>query len=279
MYRFFMTLLGLHGKKAMRSAIDATAALDVETASAAQLIVMEQDLDKAGKLFAQLKVDAGREEQEAIAAEKLFNMNIAAAEELQRRADAATTPEERTRIEASLNVLVARLEELQEAAKTERSEADEANALLVEAETAYREKADALLGAKKKLDKGAKELTRAKISAERAEARAETAAQVAGLRSDSSNDLNGALSALDRQIASAKERAASASMKAVAFQKPLAEADQDALVQDALKAVSGSGSNPSLPARERLALLSGKTTPTLALAAPTAQTTETKDHA
>lgn len=276
MYRFFLTLLGMHGKKAMRDVIDATVEMDVDTASAAQLVEMERDLDNASKLFAKLKVEAEREEREAREAEKLYDLNLAAAEEIQARMGRASDEQQRATLENSLNALVTRLEELNEAAKTERAEALEATALLNEAEEAYKEKAAAILEAKKTLDKGKQGLQRAKIQAERAEARAERAAEVAGLREGGGTNLNAAVKALERQTAEAKQRAEAAALKASNLKKPTDVVDSDAVVQDALRAVSGRGASTALPASERLARLTGRTEPALSLPAPS---TENTNHA
>ena len=256
MMQFFRSLLGAHGKKAVRDVTDAIVAFDPTTASAAQLDAMEKDLDKAGIAIGKLRVDAQRERREADEAKKRFDRLLAAGEHLNAQLKAEGDEARKQALNASLAKLVTQLEEAQQAVNTEVSEADEAEALLSEAEVIHREKAQALLAAKKNLSKAASDLQRAKLQEDRAKQVAESRAQMAGLRYNETGGLNAAVNAMNRQAEDARARADAARMKAEALSAPKDDLEGDDFIAAALSATSGNLAlgSPS----DRLAALSGR---------------------
>ncbi|AUN30527.1 hypothetical protein [Niveispirillum cyanobacteriorum] len=258
MMQFFRTLLGVKGEKVGRQVVDALVAMDPKSASVAQLRVMEADLDKAGKLLTNLRVDMQRERKEAVEARENYDRRLAAAEHLNNLL--ATAEGERlASLEASLAKLLAQLEELEGEVAIEEREADEAEALVAEAEVAYREKARALTEAKSALAKAERDMQRASIQEERERERANRAAQVAGLRDDGGSKLNTAIDAMTRRANEARANAEAARMKAQALgdlSRKSADDMGDADIQAALAAV-GKGGAPALSVQERLARLKG----------------------
>lgn len=254
MFAFLKALGSNHGKKIVRDVTDQIIAMDPATASAAQLEVMEQDLDKAGREIGKLRVDAQRERREADEAKANFNRLLAAAENLNAQLQAETDETRKASLNASLATLVGKLEEAKSSVETECNEADEAEALLAEAELIYKEKGEALMGAKKALTQAAGDLKRAKIQEERAEQMAESRARVAGLRSNEVGGLNGAVDAMKRQAEEARANAEAARMK-VKVLVPQNVADEDPNIKAALAAtgVSAMLGSPS----DRLAALKG----------------------
>lgn len=270
MMQFFRTLLGVKGEKVGRQVVDALVAMDPKSASIAQLRVMEADLDKAGKLLTNLRVDMQRERKEAIEARENYDRRLAAAEHLNNQLAATTDAARIASLEASLAKLLAQLEELEGEVAIEEREADEAEALVAEAEVAYREKARALTDAKSALAKAERDMQRASIQEERERERANRAAQVAGLRDDGGSKLNTAIDAMTRRANEARSNAEAARMKAQALtdlSRKSSDDMGDADIQAALAAV-GKGGAPALSVQERLARLKGPS----ATAAPLAIT-------
>lgn len=271
MMQFFRTLLGVKGERLGQQVVDALVELDPKSASAAQLRVMEEDLDKAGQLLTRLRADFQRERREAVEARENYGRRLAAAEHLSHQLESAPA-DRRPSLESSLSTLLTQLEELKGEVEVEEREADEAEALVAEAEAAYREKAKALTEAKTALTKAERDMQRAKIEEERAAERANRAAEVAGLRAGSGSKLTVAVDAMSRRAEQARVNAEAARMKAQAL-NDLSSRDKPGLgdpnIEAALAAV-GTGGASSLPLQERLARLSGKP-PMKALPSPDGQ--------
>lgn len=271
MMQFFRTLLGVKGEKVGRQIVDALVELDPKSASTAQLRVMESDLDKAGKLLANLRVDLQRERKEALEARENYNRRLSAAEHLNSLLASTTDEVKRASLESSLANLLTQLETLEEEVLIEEREADEAEAMVAEAEQAYREKAKMLTEAKAALTKAERDMERAKIQEEREKERANRAAQIAGLRGEGEGSkLTVAVDAMQRRAQQARTNAEAARMKAQALTDLSTRTSDnmgDANIEAALKAVgnsSGSGAGAA-SVQDRLARLSGKPK---ALAAP-----------
>lgn len=269
MMQFFRTLLGVKGEKVGRQIVDALVELDPKSASTAQLRVMETDLDKAGKLLANLRVELQRERKEALEARENYNRRLAAAEHLNSLLAGTTDEVKRASLESSLANLLTQLETLESEVLIEEREADEAEALVAEAEQAYREKAKMLTEAKSALTKAERDMERAKIQEEREKERANRAAQVAGLRGEGEGSkLTVAVDAMQRRAQQARTNAEAARMKAQALTDLSSRTSEnmgDANIEAALKAVGNSSGAGGASVQERLARLSGKPA---ALAAP-----------
>lgn len=268
--QFFKSLIGVKGEQVGRQMVDAIVALDPKSASAAQLRVMEQDLDKAGVLLSRLRADFEREKREAVEARENYARRLAAAEHLNRQYANASDAAQKSSLEQSLTNLVAQLETLKGEVDIEQREADEAEELVAEAEAAYREKAKALTEAKAQLERASRDMERAKIQQSRETDRANKAAEVAGLRAGQGSALTVAVDAMKRQADEARSKAEAARMKA----SVLTSANErntssmgDANIAAALAAV-GNSSQP-INLSDRLAAL-GASAPQAALPAPKA---------
>lgn len=260
MMQFIRTLIGVKGEKAGQQIVDALVAMDPKSATAAQLRVMERDLDEAGKLLTRLRTDFQRELREAQDAQAKYTRMLAAAEHLHGQVERETDAQRRSNLEASLVKLLGQLEELKGEVEVEQREADEADALVSEAEAAYREKAKALTEAKAQLTKAQRDMERAQIQEAREAERANRAAQVAGLRGDGGSKLTVAIDAMKRRADEARANAEAARMKSAVLTQTAAAATPslgDANIAAALQAVGGGASAGSLS--DRLAALRGKT--------------------
>ena len=158
MWGFVRALAGAHGKKVIQEVTDAIVATDPTTASAAQLEVMERDLDKVGRELAKFRAEAAREQSEADAVQSRFTRMRAAGDQLLARYNAETDPAKKADLEKSLNGLLTTLEEVKHELDQEAQEAVDANKLVAETEAIYQEKATALREAKTSLSKAAREL-------------------------------------------------------------------------------------------------------------------------
>lgn len=259
MMQFFRTLLGVKGEKVGRQVVDALVAMDPKSASVAQLRVMESDLDKAGRLLANLRGELQRERTEAVQARENYARRLAAAEHLSNQLAGALDADRRVALENSLANLLTQLEELEGEVTIEEREADEAEALVAEAEQAYREKARSLAEAKTALAKAERDMQRASIQEEREKDRANRAAQIAGLRDDGGSRLTVAVDAMNRRADQARVNAEAARMKAQVLtdmSRKTGDSMGDANIEAALKAV-GPGGGPALGVHERLARLKG----------------------
>lgn len=263
MFGFFGALLGAHGKKAVREVTDAVVRMDPTTATAAQLEVMEKDLDKVGTELAKFRADATRERKEAEDAKVRFDRMSGAAFELHRRYEGEADLNTKAELEKSLTGLITSLEAMKGEMAREESEAVEAEQLVREIEQIYTEKAEALRTAKTQLQQAARELERAKIAESHAEQRAEAAARVAGLRDNETGGLNAALTAMQRQTAEARATAEAKRLKADVLSKADVGSLEDPHVKAALASVQSPSS--SLPFAERLAALSAKPAAPVAL--------------
>lgn len=251
MMAFIRSLMGAHGQKAIQNVVEKAVEMDPATASKAQLDVMENDLKKASSLVAKLQQDAAREEREAIEVRKRYDLQVSGAKILW---DEYNTLEEtdprRAELGTSLQAMAAELESLKTTVESEEQEATDARQFLAEAEQVLKEKGQQLLDAKKNLTKAGRDLEKAKIRKDSAEAAAETAAQLAGLRDGQLTSMNGAMNALQNQADQANAEAAAARLRAEALKKPQLGTDSDPNVQRAIAAARNGGT--ALPSPENL---------------------------
>ncbi|SIS89743.1 hypothetical protein [Insolitispirillum peregrinum] len=254
MLDFLKHLIGIKTRDLAQEATNLLATLDTDAAIQADLRVMEDDLDAAGKLIAELRAAYNREVQEFEAVEKRYQQHFTAAESLQVRLQAA--PEaEKAAINTGLNELVDLLEKLVPEMEKEKQDVVEAEALLREAEKAYQEKGAALKKARSDLENARRDLKRAEIDADRAKAQAEQAARVAGLRDKSGQQtgLRVGFNAMTEKAAALRQQAESQRMKSQVLKD--APASTNSYVQQALNDAAGKGTTDSRSAVDRLAAL------------------------
>lgn len=215
---FFKNFVGAKGTEAAHSLASALVRLDPETASKADLLTMEQDLDRAGGVIAKLRTDLSSERRELDAITKTYRELMGAAEVLQGQIDSPTASDaDKASKQTSLTKLLARLESVVPELNRDKQDVAQTEALLNDAQTAYKGKADALVAAKGNLDRARHDLQHAEIQEGRAHDRAEQAAVVAGLKSSPTSGLTTALNVMQESADAARQRAESADMKAAAI--------------------------------------------------------------
>jgi chromosome segregation ATPase len=252
---FTKCFIGAGGEQAATALTTAMVKMAPETATAAELKNMEQDLDAAGQLISRLQRELSDERHGYDAINARYTQMMGAAENLQHQIDAAGFLKEP--LQASLATLVAQIEEIVPELDQDKKDIDATQALLKEAEAAYQAKATALTGAKAKLNRARNDMVHATLEEQRAASRAETARAVAGLSSASgASGINVALDAMTRTAQTTRDRAAALDMKAKAL-GGAKRAEEDPNIAAAMAAAAGTVASATVA--DRLAALRQRT--------------------
>ena len=250
---FLRNFIGAEGNSAAAGVVKALVQLDPDSATIADLRTMEQDLDNAGRMIAQLRADLAHEQTEFDSIGGQYHELMAAAELLQKRiADPGTPDVQKQSLNGSLASLVAKIEHMAPELDRDKKDVESTRALLSETEAVYQQKAEALTNAKKNLASARHDLQHARIEEERSAERARQAAAVAGLRTSPTSGLTVALNIMQQSAQEARQRAEAMNMKAQALSH-LQEATDDQNVAAALAEVRGTAANKGLS--ERLSAL------------------------
>jgi len=253
LFPFMKNFLGVKGDQAAQGLVSAIVKMDPDGASAADLRVMEEDLDKAGQAIAKLRAEFTREQKEYDAISRQYSELMSAAEILQKKIDDPATPEaQKAGLKTSLGGLVEKLEHMAPEIDRDKKDLADTQTLVTDAENAYQQKAEALAGAKQSLERAKHDMQRAALEELRAKEKAEQAEVIAGIRRAPTSGLTVALNAMQQSADQARQRAEANTMKATALNH-VADAGSDKNVADALAQVRGNGSGKSLS--ERLAAL------------------------
>lgn len=247
------------GKKqagnALESFTQAVVAFDPETASEAQISLMEEELDKLGKRVGKAEMDVKKDHEETQALLTQYDRYLAAAERIEGQLEEAEEGQ-RAKLEESLEKLVAELERLNPEIERERQEDQEAEAFATELRQAYDVAAEKLKKAQVQLKQAQRRMEQARMKKERSLERAEGVRQAAGL-SSSMGGLDTALNAMDKETEKAETTSRAAELKIGAFGQT--EITDDPNIAAALEAAE----KPALPAsstRDRLSALRSKKT-------------------
>src|SRR5690349_21276854 len=251
---FTKCFIGAGGEQAATALTTAMVKMAPETATAAELKNMEQDLDAAGQLISQLQRELTDERHAYDAINTRYTQMMGAAENLQHQIDAASFLKEP--LQASLATLVAQIEEMVPELDQDKKDIDSTQALLTEAEVAYKSKATALTGAKAQLTRAKNDMAHAALEEQRAASRAETARAMAGLSSGSGSGsgsgINVALNAMTRTAQATRDRASALDMKAKAL-SGAKTAEEDPNIAAAMAAAAGTAASATVA--DRLAAL------------------------
>ena len=263
--RFLSSFASTKVEDGARGLMSALVRIDPKAATEAELKVMEANVDKAGSLVRQFRQDFEREQAEAAAAEKRFSDLLAACEVLRTQIDDPNTTEDRRNaLTSSLERAVKKLEELEPEVTREREEAVSAQQVLEEADAQYKSLVEDMASARTRIANAMRDMQRAQIVEERAKTEAERAAQLAGLRSNRSDNLGSALTAFEQEAARARGHAEVLKTKAQILGKTT---DEDANLTAALAHVQ-TKALPGANVSDRLAALKARQTGPTALPAP-----------
>lgn len=255
-FNFLAAFAGEKGKELADGMTKALVNLDPDAASEADLRVMEQDLDAAGKMLQKLRSELTQEQEAFDRINTQYTRMMGAAEVLQKQIDDPANIEKKASLEVSLNSLLVKIESMVTELDADKHDVSATQSLLAETETAYKEKADALVHARQNLDRAKHDLQHASLEESRAKQRANTAAEVAGLRQSGNGGLNTALDAMRRSANEARDRAAAAELKANTLKSVTNNSEEDPNITAALGEASGV-STQSLT--DRLAALKNRT--------------------
>jgi len=235
---FTKCFIGAGGEQAATALTTAMVRMAPETATAAELKNMEQDLDAAGQLISRLQRELNDERHAYDAINARYTQMMGAAENLQHQIDTASFLKDP--LQASLATLVAQIEEMVPQLDQDKHDINSTQALLTEAEAAYRAKASALTGAKAKLTRAKNDMAHATLEEQRAASRAETVRALADLSSSngSGSGINVAVDAMTRTAQATRGRAAALDMKAKAL-SGAKTAEEDPNIAAAMAAAAG----------------------------------------
>jgi chromosome segregation ATPase len=237
MLAFIRNLVGVKTDQAVNNAVEAIVRWDPKSATEAELRTMEQHLDQLGLQVAEARQAYEREKREADTIQALSQQRLAAAEQLQGRAEAATDPAEKAGLERSLSTLLTMLEEMAPEVEREKRDAADAQEFLNTLQQTYDQAGNKLKSARADLTRAQRDMTRADAQRDAAERRAEAARQAAGL-SGATSGLSVALKAMQDAAARDLAQAEAANSKAKLLTPTRPEKD-DPNIAAALDAAAG----------------------------------------
>lgn len=221
MFGFIRNLVGVKTDQAVNGAVEAIVRWDPQSATEAELRSMEQHLDELGRQVAVARQSYEREKREAEEMMRLSQQRMAAAEQLQKRAEGETDPAAKAEVERSLATLLGMLEQMAPDLEREQQDERDAGEFLRTLQQTYEQAGGKLKGARSDLNRAQRDMSRADQQRETAERRAEAARQAAGL-SGATSGLSVALKAMqdaaDRDLAEAE--AANAKARLLAPSEP-----------------------------------------------------------
>lgn len=213
MLSFIRNLIGVKADQAVDGAVAAIVRWDPQSATEAELLTMEQNLDEVGRQVAQARAGFDKERREADAIQALSRQRMAAAEQISAAIAAATDPATKTDLERSLATLVAMLEEMAPEVDREKQDVVDAEGFLRSLEETYQQAGQKLKSARAELTRAQRDMGRAEQQRAMAERKADAARQAAGLAKATSG-LSVALKAMQDSAARDLQEAEAANAKA-----------------------------------------------------------------
>lgn len=237
MLAFIRNLVGVKTDQAVNNAVEAIVRWDPKSATEAELRTMEQHLDQLGLQVAEARQAYEREKREADTIQALSQQRLAAAEQLQSRAEAATDSAQKSELERSLSTLLTMLEEMAPEVEREKQDAADAQDFLNMLQQTYEQAGNKLKSARSELTRAQRDMTRADAQRQAAERRAEAARQAAGL-SGAASGLSVALKSMRDAAAQDLAQAEAANAKAKLLTPTQPEKD-DPNIAAAMDAAAG----------------------------------------
>ncbi|MFC3125421.1 hypothetical protein ACFOD4_10140 [Pseudoroseomonas globiformis] len=255
MLAFIRNMVGVKTDQAINNAVEAIVRWDPQSATEAELRTMEQHLDGLGLQVAEARQSFEREKREADTIQALSQQRLAAAEQLQGRAETETDPAKKAELERSLGTLLTMLEEMATEVEREKQDAADAQDFLNTLQQTYEQAGTKLKTARAELSRAQRDMGRADMQREAAERRAEAARQAAGL-SSATTGLSVALKAMQDAAARDLAQAEAANAKAKLL-TPTQPEQEDPNIAAALHAAAGRAPVPTA-LKDRLAAIRQK---------------------
>ena len=236
----------------------AVVAFDPETASKAQIAMMEAELKKLGNRLAEAEAEVQREHRETQAIEQSYQQYLQAAQLLQGKLEAAESDDKRAELELSLTKVVEKLEQLKPEIERERQEDQEVELWRTELRSSFEELAQKVRQAQGELTSARRQMEMARLQKQRADQRKWQSQEAAGL-SSSMSSLSVALDAMNRETAKVRTETEALKLKADLFK--IDQLDSDPNVAMALAQARGSDAKGKRSLADRLAALTSAEAP------------------
>jgi len=225
---------------------------DPESASEAEIGELDEVLTKLTQQMVAARASWDKEQGEAEAIKKAYELRVGAAERLQAQMDAAAL-DQKAPFEASLAKLVAELEKMVPEVEREEAEAQEAKTYYDELNQAVKTASERLKSARARLTEAKRRMDMAKIRAERAAEQEDRAKVLSGIKQQA-DKLGTAFEAMTSRAEELEAKAQVHQEKVKLLTQPKEE--EDPLIAQALKDAAGVAPEKSLG--ERLAALKNK---------------------
>ena len=252
-----MGFFSVFAKKKVESSVESFADLlikfDPETATAAQIELIEGNLDKVSEECATARQEFLKEKKEADVIDKNYNQRLAAAEILQTKILKSEDDSVKAEFETALTELVGELEEMAPEVEREKEEAKEAEGILDDLVEMTKDAADLLKTAKKTIAQAQRDVKKAGLREDRAQRKEERSKNLAGIKG-SGDKFNRVLDSMKKNADQANAKADAAEMRANLL-KPTTTAANDH-VKAALAEANGETTG-KVSVADRLASLKG----------------------
>ena len=232
----------------------AVVAFDPETASRAQIEMMEAELRKLGRRLAEAETEVRREHQETAALRESYDTYLEAARQLETKLSEDRQPE----IEASLGKIISKLETLKPEIEREEQEDRDVEAWRAELRRSFEELGGKLKQAQGDLRSARRQMDMARLQKQRVDERDRRAQAAAGMAT-SISALSVALDAMNQKTAELRAEAETLELKAGLFQAERLENDPH--IAAALDAVRGKTGREGQSLSDRLAALDSRPMP------------------
>ena len=236
--------------------VSAVASFDPETASKAQIEMMEAELQTLGRRLAEAETEARREHQETTGLRRTYDYYLEAARLLEVKHSDGEALDQRAEIEASLTRLVGRLEQLKPEIEREEDEDREVEAWRAELRRSVDRLGDKLRAARSDLQLARRRVDSGQGRKEHAEEQDKRARAAAGMTS-SISAMSVALDGMNQQTARLRAEADTLQLKAGLLHTE--QLDSDPHVAAALGAARGTEGAGARSLSERLMALRSKT--------------------
>ena len=240
---------------------DFTAAVvtfDPETASKAQIGMMEVELHKLGKRLAEAEAEVRREHQETTALRRTFGEYLEAARILEAKLAEVGDGLGRVEIETSLAKAINKLEQLKPEIEREEQEDQEVEAWRTELRRSFDALGQKLRAAQGELTSARRQMDMARLRKDRAEEQERRAREASGV-TGSISALSVALDTMNQQTAKLRAESEALQLKAGLFQAEQLESDPH--IAAALDSARGKTGKDAKSLSERLAALGRRPQP------------------
>ena len=232
----------------------AVVAFDPQSASRAQVAMMEAELNKLGNRLAEAEAELRREHQETLEVEQNYGQFLQAAQVLEARLGSLEDPGQKAETETSLAKVIDRLERLKPEIEREKREDQEVEHWRAELRSSFEELARKIRGAHGDLKTARRQMDMASLQRQRAAEQERRTKEAAGITSSISS-LSVALDSMNKETMRVRAETEALTLKAGLIKAD--RLDTDPIIAAALSEARGKPPVGAGSLSERLAALSG----------------------